>query len=105
MRSKWLVMVVVAVCAVLFLASVAMGQFLLCLTEPKLKGEKSVAACNMEGAKFAFIDKNGIARIPTQEEMELTMQFNPKIGQLPAFGMEYGGQAPKIPPLMPRVEP
>ena len=29
MRSKWLAMAVVAVCTVLFLASVAMGQYLL----------------------------------------------------------------------------
>jgi hypothetical protein len=101
MRSKWIAMMVVAACAVLFLTSVATAQFLLCLTEPKLKGEKSVATCSKEGAKFAFIDKNGIARIPTKEEMDLTMSFNPKIGQLPAFGMEFGGQAPKIAPLPP----
>lgn len=101
MRCKWIAMVVVAVCAVLFLASVAMAQFLLCLSEPKLKGEKTVAACNKEGDRFAIIGKDGIARVMTKEEMDLTFTFNPKIGQLPAFGMEYGGQAPKIPPLPP----
>jgi hypothetical protein len=105
MRSKWIAMVVMAAVGVLFLSSVATAQFLLCLTEPKLKGEKTVATCAKEGARFAFIDKSGIARIPTKEELELTMSFNPKLGQLPAFGMEFGGQAPKIPPLMPRVEP
>ena len=101
MRSKWIAMVLVTVCAVLFLASVASAQFLLCLSEPGLKGEKTVAACNAEGQKFAFIGKDGIARILTKEELDLTFAFNPKIGQMPAFGMQYGGQAPKIPPLPP----
>jgi hypothetical protein len=99
MRSKWVVMVVVAATAVLFLTSVAMGQFLLCLSEPGLKGEKNVKTCSAAGAKFAFVDKNGLVRIPTKEEMDLTMAFNPKIGQLPAFGIQYGGEAPKIPPM------
>jgi hypothetical protein len=99
MRSKWVVMLVVAATAVLFLASTAMGQFLLCLSEPGLKGEKNVKTCSAAGAKFAFVDKNGLVRIPTKEEMDLTMAFNPKIGQLPAFGMQYGGEAPKIPPM------
>lgn len=104
MRSKWIAMAVIAAVGVLFLSSVATAQFLLCLTEPKLKGEKTVAACAKEGAKFAFIDKSGLARIPTKEELDLTMSFNPKLAKLPAFGMEFGGQAPKIPPLMPRLE-
>jgi hypothetical protein len=98
MRSRWMMMIGVAVCTVLFLTSVAMAQFLLCVSEPSLKGEKTVKACNTQGAKFAFVGKDGIARILTKEEMELTFIFNPKIGQLPAYGLEYGGQA-KIPPL------
>ena len=61
MRSKWIAMVVAAVCIVLFLTSVAMAQFLLCISEPKLKGEKTVAACNAAGSKFAFIPPSGIA--------------------------------------------
>jgi hypothetical protein len=97
-------MVVVALCMVLFLTSVVMAQFLLCLSEPKLKGEKTVATCSKEGSKFAFVDKSGLVHVLTQDELDLTMSFSPKIGQLPAFGMEYGGQAPKIAPLMPRLE-
>ena len=100
MRSKWIGMVVVAVCSVFFFTSVAMAQFLLCVSEPNLKGEKTIAACSKEGAKFAFIGKDGIARIMTPEEMELTFQFNPKIGKMKAYSLQYGGQAEKIPPLM-----
>ena len=98
MRSKWIMMVTVACCTVLFLTSVALAQFLLCVSEPGLKGEKTVAVCNKEGDKFAFVGRDGIARIMTKEEMELTFMFNPKIGQMPAFGLQHGGQA-KIPPL------
>ncbi len=100
MRSKWIAMVLVVVCTVLFVASVAMAQFLLCLSKPTMKGEKSVAACNAEGDKFAFVDKNGIVRIPTKEELDLTFAFRPKIGELPAFGIGVPG-APKIPPMPP----
>ena len=101
MRSKWVTRLVVAVFAVLLVASAASAQFLLCISEPKLKGEKTIAACNKEGDKFAFVSKSGLVFIPTQEELNLTMAFSPSIGKLPAFGMEYGGQAPKIPPLPP----
>ncbi len=101
MRSKWVTMLVAAVAAVLLVASTASAQFLLCLSEPRLKGEKTVAVCNTEGERFAFVSKNGLVFIPTQEELKLTFMFSPKIGELPAFGMEYGGAAPKIPPLPP----
>ena len=100
MRSKWIVMVLVTVCAVLFVASVAMAQFLICVSEPQMKGEKSIKACSKEGAKFAFIGKDGLARILTPEELELTFQFNPKIAEMPAYGLQYGGKA-KIPALPP----
>ncbi len=100
MRSKWIAMVLVVVCTVLFVASVAMAQFLLCLSEPQLKGEKSVGVCNKEGQRFAFVDKSGIVRIPTKEELDMTFAFRPKLGELPAFGIGVPG-APKIPPLPP----
>jgi hypothetical protein len=101
MRSKWVTMLVVAVLAVLLVASAASAQFLLCISEPKLKGEKTIAACNKEGDRFAFVSKSGLVFIPTQEELNLTMAFRPKIGSLPAYGMQYGGQASRIPPLPP----
>jgi hypothetical protein len=88
-------MVMVAATDGLFLASTAMGQFLLCLSKPGLKGEKNVKTCSAAGDKFAIVDKNGLVRILTKEEMDMTMAFNPKIGQLPAFGMEHGGEGPQ----------
>jgi hypothetical protein len=99
MRSKWITVVVVAVCAVLLLAPVAMAQKLLCVSEPELHGQKSVAACNAAGDTFAYMDKNGLVRVLSKEEMTLSMAFNPKIAQMPAFSVKYGGQAGKIPPM------
>ena len=101
MRRKWVMMLVAAVTAILLVASAASAQFLLCVSEPKLKGEKTIAACNAEGDRFAFVNKSGLVFVPTQEELKLTFMFNPKIGNLPAYGMQYGGRAPKIPPLPP----
>ena len=101
MRSKWVTMLVAAVFAVLLVASVASAQFLLCISKPEMKGEKTIAACNAEGDKFAFVSKSGLVFIPTKEEMDLTMAFRPKIGSLPAFSLKYGGQATPIPPLPP----
>ena len=101
MRSKWVTMLMAAVAAVLLVASAASAQFLLCLSEPRLRGEKTIAACNTEGDRFAFVSKSGLVFIPTQEELKLTFMFNPKIGKLPAYGMQHGGEAPKIPPLPP----
>ena len=79
-----LAMALVAVCTVLFLASVAMGQYLLCVSEPHEKGGKTVAACNAAGSKFAFIPTSGIAHILTKEEMDLTIANKPKLGRMQA---------------------
>jgi hypothetical protein len=99
MRSKWIAMAVVAVCAVLLLASVAMAQKLLCVSEPEMKGQKNIAACSAAGDTFAYMDKHGLVRVLSKEELELSLAFNPKIGQLPAFSVKYGGQAGRIPPM------
>ena len=99
MRSKLITVVVVAVCAVLFLAPVAMAQKLLCVSSPERKGEKNIAACSAAGDTFAYMDKNGVVRILSKEELKMSLDFNPKIAAMPAFSLEYGGQATKIPPM------
>jgi hypothetical protein len=102
MRSKWITVVVVAVCAILLLAPVAMAQKLLCVSEPEMHGQKTVSACNAAGDTFAYMDKNGVVRILSKEELTLSLAFNPKIAQMPAFSLKYGGQASRI-PAMPAV--
>jgi hypothetical protein len=96
MRSKWMV-VVVAVCAVFLLASVAMAQKLLCVSKPEMKGEKSVAACSAAGDTFAYMDKNGLVRVLSPDELQLSLAFNSKLAQMPAFSTKYAGKAPIIP--------
>jgi hypothetical protein len=99
MRSKWIMVVVVAVCAVMLLASVAMAQKLLCVSSPEMKGEKNIAACSAAGDTFAYMDKHGLVRILSKEELQLSLAFNPNIGSMPAFSVKYGGQATRIPPM------
>jgi hypothetical protein len=99
MRSKWIAVVVVAVCAVLLLAPFAMAQKLLCVSAPERQGEKNVAACNAAGDTFAYVDKSGVVRVLSKEELTLSLAFNQKIAQMPAFSLKYGGQATRIAPM------
>jgi hypothetical protein len=105
MRSKWIVLLVVAACAVMFVASGALAQKLLCVSAPQMKGDKTVSACSAAGDKFAYVDKNGLVRILSKEELDITLAFNPNIAKMKAFGIQQAGEAPKITPLPPRVEP
>jgi hypothetical protein len=104
MRSKLVVGFMLAVVAVMFIASGAMAAKLLCVSNQKLKGDDTVASCLAKGEKFAIVDDYGLVRILTPEEVELTKAFNPKALQTRAFGLQFQKEAP-IMPLMPRVEP
>jgi hypothetical protein len=37
--------------------------------------------------------------------MDMTMAFTPDIGKMKAFGLTYAGEAEKIKPLAPKLEP
>ena len=104
MRSKLFAGFMLAVVAVMFIASGAMAAKMLCVSNKTLKGEDTVASCLAKGERFAIVDDYGIVHIMTPEEVELTKAFNPKALQTRAFGMQYQKEAPII-PLMPRVEP
>ena len=104
MRSKLVVGCILAVVAVMFIASGAMAAKLLCVSNQKLKGEDTVASCLAKGERFAIVDDYGIVHIMTPEEVELTKAFNPKAFQTRAYGIQFQKEAP-IMPLMPRVEP
>src|SRR4030042_6044341 len=99
MRSKLVVGLLLAVVAVMLIASGAMAQKLLCVSKESLKGEETVASCLAKGERFAVVDPYGIVRILTPEEVELTKAFNPKAFEMRAFGMKYQKLAPKIAPL------
>ena len=104
MRSKLVVGCILAVVAVMFIASGAMAAKMLCVSNQKLKGEDTVASCLAKGERFAIVDDYGIVHIMTPEEVELTKAFNPKAFQTRAYGIQFQKEAP-IMPLMPRVEP
>ena len=104
MRSKLVVGCILAVVAVMFIASGAMAAKMLCVSDQKLKGEDTVASCLAKGERFAIVDDYGIVHIMTPEEVEHTKAFNPKAFQTRAYGIQFQKEAP-IMPLMPRVEP
>lgn len=99
MRSKLVVGLTLAVVAVMFLASGAMAQKLLCVSKQELKGEETVESCLAKGERFAVVDQFGIVRILTPEEVALTKAFNPKAFQQRAFGLKYQKEAPKLPAM------
>jgi hypothetical protein len=103
MRSKLVVGFILAVVALMFLASGAMAAKLLCVTNKNLKGEDTVASCLAKGEKFAVVDDYGLVRILTPEEVALTKAFNPKALQSRAFGIKYQAESPPI-KAMPRVQ-
>jgi hypothetical protein len=91
--------VVAASCLALFLATAATAQPLICMGNPKLKGERTVEHCvRTMGYKFAFVYPNGIIKILSNEDMQLTLAFRPKLANLKSYGIENAGQATKIPP-------
>lgn len=102
MRSKLVVGFILAVVAMMFIASGAMAAKLLCVSNQTLKGEETVDSCLAKGERFAIVDDFGLVRILTPEEVELTKAFNPKAFQTRAFGIKYQKEAPTIPP-MPRI--
>lgn len=99
MRSKLVVGLILAVVAVMLIASGAMAQKLLCVSKQDLKGEDTVASCLAKGERFAVVDQFGIVRILTPEEVALTKAFNPKAFDQRAFGVKYQREAPKLPPM------
>jgi|UniRef100_A0A7C3V682 hypothetical protein len=104
MRSKLVAGFVLAVVAVMVIASGAMAAKMLCVSNKELKGEDTVASCLAKGDKFAVVDDYGIVHIMTPEEVELTKAFNPKALETRAYGIKYQKEAPIL-PMMPRVEP
>jgi len=99
MRSKLVTGLVLAVVAVMFVASSAMaaGEKMLCVSNTNLKGQDTVASCLAKGERFAIVDQYGIVHIMTPEEIALTKAFNPKAFETRAFGIKFEKEAPIVP--------
>ena len=65
--------------------------------KPGMKGRHNVAAWGTAGDAFAYMDKNGLVRILSKEELDLSMAFNPRLGQMPAYSEKYADRTPIIP--------
>ncbi|HZE21908.1 MAG TPA: hypothetical protein VE082_07640, partial [Desulfobaccales bacterium] len=83
----------------MFLVTSASAEILLCVSNKNLKGQETVSACVAKGDRFAVVDKYGLVRILTPEEIALTKSLNPKIFETRAFGFKYMKMAPKLPPM------
>jgi hypothetical protein len=99
MRSKLLTAAILAILAGMVIASAAQAEKLICISKEKLRGEETVENCLAKGERFAVIDEYGTIRILSQEEIALMRKTNPKIFQVPAFGILYEKEAPPMPKL------
>jgi len=82
--------------AVVAVASWATAAKLLCISTETLKGEETVASCLARGEEFAVVGDDGLVRILTPREVELSKRFNPEILSQRAFGLKFRELAPEI---------
>lgn len=57
----------------------ASAEVLLSISSKNLKGQQTVGSCLAKGDRGAGVDKSGLVRIFTPEEIELTKRLNPKV--------------------------
>jgi hypothetical protein len=93
-RSKLVMVLMVAAAAGLWATPILAQSRLICISNKDVKGELTVEECLAQGERFAVVDQDGLVRILSPEEVELTKAFNPKILQTRAFGMNYQRMAP-----------
>ncbi len=91
--------IALALVLALLLVTSAPAEILLCISNKQLKGEQTVDSCLAKGERFAVVDKYGLVKILTPEEVALTRALNPKVFQTRAFGFEYRSLAPQLPPF------
>jgi hypothetical protein len=83
MRSKLVVGFILAVVAIMLIASGAMAAKLLCVSNKTLKGQDTVESCLAKGEKFAVVDDYGLVRILSPEELgPLDLSTRPKLLRL-----------------------
>jgi hypothetical protein len=89
-------MAVVFAVAFGLLAGTAFADKLICITAPGMGGETTVGQCLAKGEKFAVVDKTGIPRELSDNEVELLKKTNPNVLNMKAFGVERMKEAPEI---------
>jgi len=96
-------LIVLALC--LLMASNALADKLVCISNENLKGEMTVNNCLLKGEKFAIVDEYGSVRIISPEEANAMKKLNPKLFEQKAYGIIYLKEAPEMPKLPPMATP
>ncbi len=89
----------------LLVASSALADKLVCISNENLRGEVTVNNCLLKGEKFAVIDQYGGVRIISPEEAQVMKKLNPKLFEEKAYGIIYLKEAPEMPKLPPMATP
>ncbi len=89
----------------LLMASSALADKLVCISNEKLKGEMTVNNCLVKGEKFAIVDPYGGVRIISPEEAQVMKKLNPKLFEEKAYGIIYLKEAPEMQKLTPLSTP
>jgi hypothetical protein len=104
MRVKMLCgLMALSVC--LLMASSALADKLVCISDENLRGEMTVDNCLIKGEKFAIVDQYGGVRLITPEEAKVMKKLNPKLFEEKAYGIIYLKEAPEMPKLPPMATP
>ena len=99
MKTKLAIGLMLAALTLVVCASGAWAEKLICISKEKLKGEETVQNCLVKGERFAVMDEHGVIRILSKEEIALMKKVNPKIFEMPAYGIIYEKEAPALPKL------
>ena len=104
MRSK-IIGSFMALTICLLVASSALADKLVCISNENLKGEMTVNNCLLKGEKFAVVDQYGGVRLISPEEAAVMKRLNPKLFEEKAYGIIYLKEAPEMKKLPPMATP
>ena len=104
MRTK-MITGIMALTVGLLIASSALAEKLVCISNEKLKGEMTINNCIQKGEKFAIVDQYGGVRIISPEEAQVMKKLNPKLFEEKAYGIIYLKEAPEMKKLPPSATP
>jgi len=95
MRQK-LICSALALAACLALASTALADKLVCVSNENLRGEMTVNDCLQRGDKFGIVDQYGAVHMVGPEEARVMKKLNPELFQEKAYGIMYLKEAPEM---------
>jgi hypothetical protein len=78
------------------LASTALADKLVCVSNENLRGEMTVNDCLLRGDKFGIVDQYGAVRMVGPEEAKVMKKLNPELFKEKAYGIMYLQEAPEM---------